>query len=169
MQIKSWFFIFLMTILALTGIYSQSSLSYYEGDVTVLRNSREMEADFGMDLLTGDLIRSGRNSVAIIEMEHGRTLKLREDSSLVLENLSRQTSVALKKGSVFSRVERLSGGSFNVHTDAVVAGVRGTEFFMAFGETIDHEPDLWLCVNEGTVEVSLKKGDESVLVEEGEG
>ena len=40
---------------------------------------------------------------------------------------------------------------------------------MAFGRTIDDNPDIWLCVNEGTVEVAIVESDESVLVEEGEG
>jgi hypothetical protein len=40
---------------------------------------------------------------------------------------------------------------------------------MAYGQTIEETPDLWLCVNEGSVEVALQTGENSVLVTEGEG
>ena len=51
----------------------------------------------------------------------------------------------------------------------MVAGVRGTEFFVAYGRTVDIEPDIWLCVNEGSVDVAIVKTGESVIVNEGEG
>lgn len=151
------------------SLQAQSLLSYFEGDVFVDRGTEQISAEFGMELFEGDLVQTERSSLAILELDHGRTVKLREDSSLLLEDLSRKTSVELKSGSVFSKVDRLMNGQFNVHTESVVAGVRGTEFFMAFGETIDEKADLWLCVNEGKVEVSLTESGESVLVNEGEG
>ena len=45
--------------------------------------------------------------------------------------------------------------------------MRGTEFFVAYGRTIDAQPDIWLCVNEGSVEVAVA-GD-TVVVEQGKG
>ena len=50
-----------------------------------------------------------------------------------------------------------------------MAAVRGTEFFVAFGRQVEAEPDVWLCVNEGAVEVALTDGGDPVLVNEGEG
>ena len=46
--------------------------------------------------------------------------------------------------------------------------VRGTEFFIAYGRTVEENPDVWLCVNEGSVAVVVESGDE-VVVNEGEG
>ena len=77
--------------------------------------------------------------------------------------------VSLNEGSLFSKIKRLLGLEYEVQTPTVVAGVRGTEFFMAYGRTEEDTPDLWLCVNEGTVEVAIDGKDESVLVDEGEG
>ena len=77
--------------------------------------------------------------------------------------------VSLKSGGLFSKIKRILGLEYEVVTQDIVAGVRGTEFFMAYGQTIEKTADLWLCVNEGTVEVAVLKGDESVLVSEGEG
>ncbi|MDC7228343.1 MAG: hypothetical protein PQJ61_16390 [Spirochaetales bacterium] len=51
----------------------------------------------------------------------------------------------------------------------VVAGVRGAEFFMSYGRTIDESPDIRLCVNEGSVEVNVPATGDSVLVREREG
>jgi FecR protein len=161
--------LFIVIAIQALSLQAQSLLSYFEGDVFVERETEQISAEFGMELFEGDLVNTELSSLAILELDHGRTVKLREDSSLLLENLSRKTSVELKSGSVFSKVDRLMNGQFNVHTESVVAGVRGTEFFMAFGETIDEKADLWLCVNEGTVEVSLTESGETVLVNEGEG
>jgi hypothetical protein len=47
--------------------------------------------------------------------------------------------------------------------------VRGTEFFVAYGRTVDAQPDVWLCVTEGTVEVALNASNQSVRVEAGKG
>ena len=43
-------------------------------------------------------------------------------------------------------------GRYTVRTETAVAGVRGTEFFVAYGRRIDEHPDVWLCVNSGAVE-----------------
>jgi len=34
---------------------------------------------------------------------------------------------------------------------------------------VEEEPDLWLCVNEGTVEVAIPTTGQSVMVKQGEG
>lgn len=150
-------------------VQGQSTISYFEGDVLVERGREQIAAEFGLELFEEDLVVTKRSSLVILDLDHGHRIKLRENSSIKLEDLSRETSIALKSGSVFSRVDRLMTGQFNIHTESVVAGVRGTEFFMAYGETIDNKADLWLCVNKGTVEVSLTESGDSVLVNEGEG
>jgi ferric-dicitrate binding protein FerR (iron transport regulator) len=58
---------------------------------------------------------------------------------------------------------------FEIRTETTVAGVRGTEFFMSYGRLIEENPDIWLCVNMGVVEVAVEGRDETVSVEAGEG
>jgi ferric-dicitrate binding protein FerR (iron transport regulator) len=77
--------------------------------------------------------------------------------------------VGLTRGSLFSRVAKRLTGRYSVRTDAAVAGVRGTEFFVAYGRRIDELPDVWLCVNEGSVEVSVARTAQTVIVSQGEG
>jgi len=92
-----------------------------------------------------------------------------EDTIMVMEKSGENTSIDLKRGSLFSKIHKITSGSFSVRTQAVVAGIRGTEFFMAYGRQIEDSPDIWLCVNEGTVEVAVDGSGESVLVDQGEG
>ena len=72
-------------------------------------------------------------------------------------------------GGVFSRVTRRLRGRCEVRTLTAVAGVRGTEFFVEYGRTIDRCPDIWLCVNSGGVEVEVIDSGEEIVVDAGEG
>ena len=79
----------------------------------------------------------------------------------------------MNKGSLFAKIRKNVGkdtskGQFRIQTKSAVAGVRGTEFFTSYGTKAN---DVWLCVNEGLVEVKPADGQKgkSVLVKEGEG
>ncbi len=151
-------------------LWGEDIISYLEGDVTLFRNNEELFAYFGTELLEGDSLQTGADSLVIIDLNGTRTLKMKEDSFLILTSTGKSTELNLTRGSLFSKVNKLTGGSsFSVRTESVVAGVRGTQFFIAFGSKIEEKSDIWLCVNEGTVEVAIPETDESVLVNQGEG
>ena len=59
--------------------------------------------------------------------------------------------------------------SYTVKAETVLAGVRGTEFFIAYGRKIEETSDVWLCVNEGSVAVSVQGQRKTAVVKEGEG
>ncbi|MDA3939189.1 MAG: FecR family protein [Spirochaetia bacterium] len=162
------FIIFL--ILIHTTIYAEDgTIAYFDGDVTVQRDGSIFDAEFGLPVFQGDIFETAKDSLLIIQLTNKGELKLKENTLLILEKVSTDTSIVLNKGSVFSRVNKIVRGSFSIRTPSMVAGVRGTEFFVAYGRTIETEPDVWLCVNEGSVNVELSKTGESVLVKEGEG
>ncbi len=170
MKVKLLIFLAYIFLITAYGLSAQEGIvTYMEGDIQIQRDSDSFPADFGSDLFQGDKITTGTDSLVIIQLTSKGVLKLKENTVLVLEKVSRDTSLILDQGSVFSRVNKLVTGSFSVKTRSMVAGVRGTEFFIAFGKTIETEPDVWLCVNEGLVQVALVKTGESVLVKEGEG
>ncbi len=146
----------------------QALFEFIDGEVSVLRNGQNIEAFIGDLLAAEDRIITGSNGVAVIALGDRGVLKLQPNTELRLEDLDLNMTVELRSGSLFSRLDRLRGGSFNVRAGSALAGVRGTEFFTAFGKTIEDQPDVWLCVNEGLVEVRLDTG-ESVEVGEGEG
>jgi len=169
MQIKGIILTLLFLFSLSITLYSDSYISYFEGNMTVKRGSETIVGEYGLPLLKSDVVQTGSNSLAILEIEGRGTLKMRADTTLSLNNLGGKIEVSLKSGGIFSKIKRILGLEYEVVTRDVVAGVRGTEFFMAYGMTIEETPDLWLCVNEGTVEVALQTGGESLLVTEGKG
>ena len=150
-------------------------IEYVDGDVEVVGPAGTVEAEFGMSVTAGDVVTTGSTGVAVVRLNSRAQVKLRENTQLRIDSVSDQAAVTLDTGGVFARVARTAAGvaqrafSFEVRTPSVVAGVRGTEFFVAYGRAIEDEPDLWLCVNEGSVEVDVPTTGQSVIVEEGEG
>jgi ferric-dicitrate binding protein FerR (iron transport regulator) len=142
---------------------------YEEGDVTVRSAGAEVPAAVGDLLGPGDIVRTGADSLAVIDLANGITVKLRQETLLAIDALGEETAVSLKAGGAFASIARKLAGRFSVKTGNTVAGVRGTRFFVAYGRTIDAEPDVWLCVSQGAVEVSLPAAGRSVLVKEGTG
>ena len=63
----------------------------------------------------------------------------------------------------------MAGQQFNVRTPSAVAAVRGTEFFTAYGRAKGKNRDLWVCVNEGAVELTTTKAKQPLTVPAGKG
>lgn len=154
---------------ALLPAAADGIISYLEGDVTVQRGMSTFSADIGTSVQQGDVIVTGARSTAVIRLARAADIKLRENSSVDLTRIGEQIEVGLNSGGLFSRIlSRLTGG-YQVRADTVVGGVRGTEFFVAYGRTIEDLPDVWLCVNSGEVEVSVIQTGAAMPVREGEG
>ncbi len=163
----------LLPLLAVTANAAEGVITYLEGSVSVRRGGSSVGADIGTELVQGDVVVTGARSTAVIRLKNAADIKLRENSSVDLSRLDDEVEVRLNSGGVFARVlDRVLGGllrSFAVHTETVVGGVRGTEFFVAYGRTIDDRPDVWLCVNTGEVEVTLIETGAGMQLREGEG
>ena len=147
-------------------------VEYVDGEVWVESGSGRQAADFGMPLAEGDLVITGDDGVAVVTVSVGSRIKLRENTVVTIDERTTAGSVELRQGGIFARVRRAATDdrrSFAVRTPTGVAGVRGAEFFVAYGRTIENLPDVWLCVNEGAVEISIREVDEVTVVEEGEG
>jgi hypothetical protein len=142
---------------------------YVYGEVRVHRNDVAHSAEAGMPVGLGDVIATGPDAMAIIGLDGGAELKLRQNTSLALDSLGEEINVTLSRGGVFSRVTKRLRGRYEVRTLTAVAGVRGTEFFVEYGRTIDLHPDIGLCVNSGSVEVEVIDSGETVLVDAGKG
>ena len=160
--------VFGLSILA-GGLGATGAIVYADGEVIIHRGSRSFAADIGMDVEQGDSIETGADGFAIVDLIDGATVKLRENTSLALDTIGERTAVSLETGSLFSRVNRQLVQGFTVNTATAVMGVRGTEFFIAFGRSIDEHPDLWVCVNTGSVDVTVPETEGSLVVEAGDG
>lgn len=148
-------------------------LVFASGAVTVESQGASHPGRAGEALENGDAVSTGGAATAVIGLADGSRLKLRESGRLVL-NLpgprGTVTEAYLTLGSVFAKVtKRLPGAEFHVRTKTAVAAVRGTEFFTAFGRAQGESRDLWVCVNEGAVEVRTDAGKPPVRVPRGKG
>jgi len=150
---------------ALTG-----QVVYTEGDVAIRSGSSGVrDAAIGDKLGQGDVVQTAANALAVIDLANGTTVKLREKTTLAIDSIGEETVVSLRAGGAFASIVKKLTGHFSMRTGTAVAGVRGTQFFIAYGRTIDSQPDVWLCVNAGTVEVELPASGQTVLVKEGLG
>ena len=139
------------------------------GLVTVSRAGKTSAVKTGFELKGGDEVQTGKDAYALVTLDDGSKMKLRSDSAVSLAKDGALTEIFLRLGGVFTKVKKRAQGQggFHVRTPNAVAAVRGTEFFTAYGRKKHRGTDLWLCVNEGAVEVSASK--KSVLVKAGSG
>lgn len=163
MRVVLIFFIFPALVHAYSG-----KIGYVRGDVTVISKDKTIPAQKDTPVNSGDRIKTSAKSLAIISMDDGVVFKMNPKSDLSIPEKD-DNSVTLNAGSVFSKVSKQQPGKqFKLRTPSVVIGVRGTEFFTSYGQSEDKKTDLWMCVNEGSVEVA-SQGKKPVVVKEGEG
>lgn len=158
-----------LLIAAVQAAAVDGDVVYTYGRVLVHRNPEVVPAEIGMSVGEGDVIETAGDAMAVISLVDGAEIKLRENTTLALDTLGRNVSVHLTSGSVFSRVNRYALSGFSVKTETAVMGVRGTEFFVAYGRKIDRYRDVWVCVNTGSVEVAILEGRDTLIVEQGKG
>ena len=148
-------------------------LVFATGDVTVESRGSGHLGKAGEALAEGDAVTTGDKATAVVELADGSRLKLRESGRLVLNLPSPRspvTDILLSFGSVFAKVaKQLPGAEFRVHSPSAVAAVRGTQFFTAYGREHGKARDLWVCVNEGAVEITTTASKNSVRVPQGKG
>lgn len=141
-----------------------------QGDVTIESPSGGRLGKDGAALAEGDAVSTAEGATALVELADGSRLKLRESSRLRIVVSGKSAELNLALGSVFAKVrKRLAGENFLVRTPSAVAAVRGTEFFTAYGRPRGKDRDLWVCVNEGAVELTTTKDKKPLLVPGGQG
>lgn len=145
------------------------TLTHAWGVVSVESNGASRKAKTGDSLMNGVTVRTGADSGAVIVLEAGTFLKLRQNSSLTLQPTAGPLEVLLGSGGVFSRIDAPHKSDFRVRTPTAVAAVRGTEFFTAYGREGKRGRDLWVCVNRGKVVVEVLETKKSIEVAEGRG
>lgn len=121
---------------------------------------------------SNEIISTKANSLAIITLNDGSTLKLNELTSVAVNNLisdKAPTRVTINSGSLFVNVIKqiVKKEKFVLKTKNVAMGVRGTTFFASFGKKESN--DIWMCVNEGEVAVQTSRESSPKLVKAGEG
>ena len=112
---------------------------------------RGTKASAGDMLKAQDILRTKRNSQAVIQLIDGSTIVLQEQSSIHLKGLQ---SLSLEEGTVlFDIRKRGASKGLKVATKTAVIGVKGTQFLV---KDVDDKVDIYL--NEGRVEVEPVEG-----------
>jgi hypothetical protein len=121
------------------------------------RGSERKPLSVGMELTTGDVVKTGAGSRALVKLSEGSLVKLGENGSLLINEINANS------GGVFKAALRVAEGAFRFTTDllskarrrevsvrvaTVTAGIRGTDFW---GKSA---PDRQVvCLIEGAIEV----------------
>ena len=159
------------------------------GDVGVKREGKRYSIPSGRTnkpVEAGDWVEAGANSLAIIDFPDGARMKVNAGTAFRIKEVARMkgglNSIRLDFGSIISKVppppkDGIAKERFRVETTVATMGVRGTQFYAGFGgkdgweeRTKKKDPaNLWMCVNEGNVEVVSSKGGDLVRVPQGMG
>ena len=133
------------------------SLTYMEGDVSLVRDGDEVSAlAIGQTVQNFDLVKTGPDGLAEIDITAGGapqfTVKVSADTQFSLELATvqgkQQTTVGIIGGSVSLKVAKLTGAqTMSVRTDSTVMGVRGTQFSVTAPAT----GDILVTCDEGDV------------------
>ena len=160
-------------LLAAPAPAASARLIHAAGGVTIGPEEGARPGKSGSPLERGEAVTTAKGAVAVVELPDGSRLKLRESSRVAVTwpgPDSPATEAFLSFGSVFAKVaKRIEGRTFDLRTPSAVAAVRGTEFFTAYGRGKGEARDLWVCVNEGAVEVKTTKDEKGVLIPAGKG
>jgi len=152
-------------------------LSITEGNVFVMKAGTDswIEAQVGMSLEPGDMVKSGNSSGAQITFFDGSTIDLQADTEVEIASLNisdtGSTTIGLKQviGDTVSRVTKLvdSASRYEVETTAGVAAVRGSVMIVHVIE----DGTTWITNQQGTmwgiaqgVELKIPEGRTCIII-----
>jgi len=127
----------------------KGNIDYLEGNVS-LNNT---PAEFGSEVRTGDIIKTGSNSSCDIVFNKGNILHMESDTILQI-NWNKST-LNLKEGSiasVFNKLNKVIGVNeqFQIITPTATAGIRGTSFYIK----VEDEFNTYICTCNGSLILS---------------
>ncbi len=147
---------------------SNGKVVFLKGSAKLIRSGSTITIRKGITVLQGDTVVTSNGSTVIVKLVTGSKVKIKANSKISFSKLTKKkaTNLYLHKGGVFAKVSKLRGKQkFNVRSVSTLAGVRGTHFYM---HTLK-DNNVWLCVNEGNVQVNESGSNSEVLVKPGMG
>jgi len=100
------------------------------------------KASLGQTVADGDRIETGEESIAEISRQEQISVRIREESAIVIADSSGRPEINLLRGKVLSLLEK--PGAYHVRTANAVAAIRGTIFFAA---ALDENTSYICCCN----------------------
>lgn len=148
-----------------------------KGQANILDGKSRKPLSIGDSIFDGALVETSNASALVVSLNDGSLIKLGNRSRMRFRPPREKTGLELVVGEVFAKVRKATENKprakannsiFKIRTHAAVAGVRGTEFFTSYGAG-DRSNDVWLCVNEGEVDVLDPATKKTIRVKSGEG
>ena len=163
--------IWLSLIFSIVGSKSfgfEGKVAFIKGEAFVNKSKVKSKSEFKY----GDTFSTGDNSMAIIKITPGLQIKLKPNSILEIQKPKRNKkgktySYALETGEIFIQAEKSKINNHQFKVRDSVMGIRGTQFFISNRDK--GKKNIWMCVNEGAVEVSISDNKKTVFVKAGEG
>ena len=123
--------------------------------VSLMRGTKSMTASPKTVVDWADVVNTQANARARIALDDGSVLNVGSDSSLKVtkaDGAAQQTQLDLAYGKLRSQAQKITktDGKFEVHTPAGVAGVVGTDFYIAYDQ---NGGQMNLVVFEGQVKL----------------
>ena len=151
-----------IVFISLTICFGYSAqIAFMAGDVKVVRDGKNLNAQFQMKLETGDVVKTGKSSFADVSYEDGTVVKINENSSVTVGNKSAKgsDSLSVTSGIISAKFAKLEKDSTRkIYTPTAVCAVRGTEFNVAVSESADSKVQL----KEGALEVNNPYGKTAI-------
>lgn len=137
-------------------------LSFYIGDVAIVRDGKGVGIEAGMNVKSGDVIKTGRDSTCELLYSDGSKITVTENSSVRVgsKNIKDSEDVALMYGNISCKFEKLKKGDSarKVYTPTQVCAIRGTEFKTSVSKNGDSRTDL----DEGKVDMTNPYGKQEL-------
>lgn len=144
-----------------------AQISFFVGDVSVTRDNKILPVSSGMELKSGDIIKTGSGSNAEITYKDRSKIAIKEKSTVTVGNsgIKDSDNVSLSSGNIFATFLKMGkDNKKKVYTPTAVASVRGTEFKVSVsksGETRVELDEGKLDLNNPYGEKKLEPGDMS--------
>jgi len=137
--------------------------------VSIARGAKTMTASAKTQVNWADVVNTQANARARVALDDGSVLNVGSDSSLKVtkhDGGAQQTELDLAYGKLRSQAQKITktDGKFEVRTPAGVAGVVGTDFYLAYDQT---SGQMNLVVFEGLVKLCNSAGT-CVMVKAGQ-
>ena len=172
----------LMLLFALTSIELVPALAAegrtakiyeYSNTVTVIRGKSSLNVYTGMRLKEGDTIKTGGNSIAYIEIDSDKVVKMDSSTIITISNFdgtdkNGSINISLTSGKIFNDIKKklTKNSTYKVRTPNAVMGVRGTTFVVGIKPLEDNSQQTELSVLDGTVAFAASQQENlSVFVE----
>lgn len=145
------------TIYRRISVGARSTIQAANGTVFRVTETESRAVGVGEEIGKGERIRTAKDAGAVVKLEDGSLVEMRERSELSLSQNSEGTTIHLNRGNVIVEAAKQKGGHLYVATDDALVSVTGTIFSVNNGTKGSR-----VSVVEGEVHVN-HAGDEKVL------